>query len=103
MQFNDYLELFSETEFPVRSRVKLSKEDTNYIEIIAPGHKKDDFSLSVDFEKITVSLKNGSYKEKFHLKNGFDKESIEATCDAGILTISVPYKESSKPREIPIN
>lgn len=102
MIFEDYLQLLNETEFPIRSRVKLSKNDVNFIEVSAPGKKKEDFQIDVDEEKITVKLKDGMYKENFFLKNSLDKDKIEAVCEAGILTISIPYKESEKPREIEI-
>ena len=42
------------------------------------------------------------FKERFTLNDKFDGDGVEATIVDGILAISVPYKESVKPRKVKV-
>ena len=42
------------------------------------------------------------FKEKFSLGDKFDGEDVEALIVDGILTVSIPYKESVKPRKVKV-
>lgn len=45
----------------------------------------------------------GSFCRQFRLGVGVDPTTIAATYDSGVLSVKLPKKEESKPRQIPIN
>ncbi|MDR3651739.1 MAG: Hsp20/alpha crystallin family protein [Paludibacter sp.] len=95
------------------------KENTDEfkVEVAAPGFDKSDFKLELNHDLLTISsekkveneTKEGeqftkrefsyqSFSRTFTLPHTADGEKIEATYDNGILRISIPKKEESKPR-----
>ena len=92
------------------------------IDIIAeiPGLTKEDVSIKVEDGLLTLSgkskedqykhakfikreLKHSSFRRSFKIGDTLDTSGIDATFEAGILTITIPKKEESKPRSIKIN
>ncbi|MDI9357564.1 MAG: Hsp20/alpha crystallin family protein [Phycisphaerales bacterium] len=89
--------------------------DNGYlIELSAPGCAKEDFKIAMDKTLLTieynhraevneqankksikVEFKNHSFKKNFYLDEDIQTEHIKAKYDNGILTISLPKKESS--------
>ncbi|HLP04030.1 MAG TPA: Hsp20/alpha crystallin family protein [Paludibacter sp.] len=95
------------------------KENTQAfeVEVAAPGFEKNDFKLELNHDLLTISseknveneTKNGdrytkhefsyqSFTRSFTLPNIADGEKIEANYDKGILRVSIPKKEESKPK-----
>ncbi len=44
----------------------------------------------------------GSFQRSFSLPATIDQEKVKATCDKGILTIILPKKEETKPKQISV-
>lgn len=79
------------------------------LELAAPGFSKEDFRISLDKNILTVSseketeLKDenytryefsyGRFSRSFALPKSIDTEQINASCDNGILRISLPKKK----------
>ncbi len=100
-------------------------EDDFYIEVAAPGMKKNDFKINYHNNVLTISSekqnekedKNDNYsRREFSYQsfqrsftvpqNNVDGEKIEATYNEGILNIKLPKREEVKPkpaREIKIS
>lgn len=51
---------------------------------------------------LTRERSGGSFLRQFTLGQGLDTESIAATYDHGVLTITIPVSERAKPRRIEI-
>ncbi len=100
-------------------------EDDFYIEVAAPGMKKNDFKINYHNNVLTISSEKQNEKEdksdnysrrEFSYQsfqrsftvpqNNVDGEKIEATYNEGILNIKLPKREEVKPkpaREIKIS
>ncbi|RNC72676.1 MAG: Hsp20/alpha crystallin family protein [Desulfuromonadales bacterium] len=44
----------------------------------------------------------GSFQRSFSLPNTIDQEKVKATCDKGVLTITLPKREETKPKQISV-
>lgn len=92
------------------------KEDYFEIALAAPGKKKEDFSLELDNEILTISAEKvqesasgekekftrkefsySEFKRSFTLPETVDNEAISASYEAGILKVRIPKKEEAKP------
>ena len=93
-------------------------EDSNKIEMAAPGMKKDDFSVNLDNGVQTISSekqsessdkdKEGNYTRRefnyrsfrraFNLPESAESEKITASYNDGVLQILIPKKEEAKPK-----
>ena len=91
-----------------------------YIEVLAPGVKKEDIKLQVIDNKRTISYEkeevsnqsNGkmlrnefsvkSFKRNFTLGENVSFDGIKASYDQGILKVTIPKKEVVKPSPIEI-
>jgi len=96
--------------------VNISENPDSFVmELAAPGLDKGDFNISLDHNKLTVSVEKksekeageegkwtrkefnyASFKRSFHLSDSVDAEKIEATYENGILVLTLPKKEESK-------
>ena len=87
------------------------------VEVAAPGFEKGDFKLELDHDVMTISSEKQienetkederyskrefsyqSFTRSFTLPHSADSERIDATYDNGILFVSIPKKEESKPK-----
>jgi len=101
---------------------KCDFEETDYryvVELEVPGVKKDEININLKNEVLTVSWyskkesKNGKGKSRYERNEGSftrsfdvegsDAEKIEAELKNGILKITLPKHEMSKPKKIQIN
>jgi HSP20 family protein len=107
-----------------RPAVNISEDDKGYtIEVAIPGIAKDEFNLEIENDVLTLSseqkenkdeqkqnylrreFNHQSFKRSFELPETIDQEQINATIDAGILTLSLPKKEEEvqkAPRQIEV-
>ena len=72
-----------------------------------PGYNNNLIDVIVEGKTLVVEGKSNSgnldgFKEKFSLGDKFDGENVEALIVDGLLTVSVPYVESVKPRKIKV-
>ena len=98
-------------------RTDIRKEDENYIlEAELPGFKKEDISIDIDKDCLTISAERkseeeeedkessfvrreryyGSFRRSFNLK-GIDAENITASYTDSILTLTMPEKTPEIP------
>jgi HSP20 family protein len=87
------------------------------VEVAAPGFQKDDFKLQLNHETLTISsekkleneTKNGehftkrefsyqSFSRAFTLPLTADGDRIQANYENGVLLVSIPKKDESKPK-----
>ena len=79
--------------------------DVYTVSIELPGYKKGDVKAEVNDGILTVTAeKDGktSYQNSFSIKSDVDNKSITANLEYGILTLTLPKKEVSKPRKIKV-
>ena len=98
-------------------RTDIKKQDGNYIlEAELPGFKKEDISIDIDKDCLTISAKHkseeneddkdkgfirreryyGSYSRSFNIK-GIDADAISASYNDGVLTLTMPEKTPEIP------
>ena len=104
--------------------VNIRETENGYeLDVVAPGLVKEDFSIKVDNNTLTISadLNTGkenkeekhirreysfkSFKRSFTLDETFDSENIVAKYLNGVLTLNLPKKAEVKPsvKQIAIN
>jgi HSP20 family protein len=108
---------FSSTNTTLPS-VNIKESDDDFeVEVAAPGFSKNDFKIELNRDMLTISsdkevnneIKEGqqftqrefsyqSFSRSFTLPNIVDSEKIGAKYENGILRITIPKKEESKPR-----
>lgn len=97
--------------------VNLRETDTSYeMELVAPGLKKEDFTINVNGDLLTVSFerrgennssdkndrwlhreyKMQSFTRSFHLDDTLDANKITARYADGILHLTLPRKEGAQ-------
>ena len=98
-------------------RTDIKKQDGNYIlEAELPGFKKEDISIDIDKDCLTISAEHkseeneddkdkgfirreryyGSYSRSFHIK-GINADAISASYNDGVLTLTMPEKTPEIP------
>ena len=98
-------------------RTDIKKQDGNYIlEAELPGFKKEDISIDIDKDCLTISAEHkseeneddkdkgfirreryyGSYSRSFNIK-GIDADAISASYSDGVLTLTMPEKTPEIP------
>lgn len=108
--------LWNDTELTA-FRTDIKKQDGNYIlEAELPGFKKEDISIDIDKDCLTISAEHkseeneddkdkgfirreryyGSYSRSFNIK-GIDADAISASYNDGVLTLTMPEKTPEIP------
>jgi HSP20 family protein len=66
------------------------------------GERKFEKSVSED-NYLRVERTYGSFSRSFSLPNTVDAEAIQAEYKNGVLTVTLPKREESKPRQVRVN
>ncbi|MBO0936210.1 Hsp20/alpha crystallin family protein [Fibrella sp. HMF5335] len=96
--------------------VNVKETDTHFVlEVAAPGAQKEQFTLNVTQQVLTLALKNEqateeanagyvrkefgfqAFERSFRLPKNVDANAIKATYEAGILTVELPKVEEKQP------
>lgn len=90
------------------------------LKLEAPGIKQEDFDIHVENQTLTIKgerrfetdekeenfhrieRRYGSFARSFSLPQTVDTNGVEANYDAGVLSISLPKKAESKPKQVKI-
>ena len=113
--------LLGEPGFRIFPLVNVSHDDDNfYVRAELPGVKASDLQLSVTGRKLSIGGKRdlpeesakvsyhrkeregGSFSRSIELPADFDRDKIDARYENGILTVTLPRSEATKPRQIPV-
>ena len=83
-------------------------EDGATLTMNVPGYNKKLIDVSVDGDSLVIEGKSNSgnpdgFTRKFNLGDTFDIEEIGASVVDGVLTISLPYLEEIKPKQVKVN
>jgi len=118
---------FFNSDFPAlvtrfEPRIDIKETDKEFM-IVAelPGMEKDDFKLTIEDnmlvlegeKKVEAEDKDtnyyrsersyGSFRRSFRLNDTVDSKKIDANYKNGVLTITIPKTEKSKPKQIAIH
>ena len=93
--------------------------DTFQVEFDLPGVSQDSIDIDVERNVVTVRAERparasdaellaaerprGVFRRQLVLGDNLDTERIEASYDAGVLTLTIPVAEQAKPRKIEIS
>ena len=96
--------------------VNVKETEASYLlEVAAPGAHKEQFTLSVTNNVLTLALKNEqpteetatgyvrkefgfqAFERSFRLPKNVDADAIKATYEAGILTVELPKVDEKQP------
>lgn len=104
----------------VKPRYAVDGEQSGYaIRVELPGVKKDDVSVHLENNLLTIHARRSSaapadwkplhrelLEDDFHLRLKLnapvDEGQLTARLEHGVLTVSLPLKETAKPRMIPV-
>lgn len=88
----------------------LHESDEQYtVRLEAPGARKEDFDISLEDDVLTISgnrrsdSEQSSFRRSVKLPAAVKGEAVQATYDNGILAVSLPRAEESKPRKINVS
>ena len=104
--FKDFFTTFGKV-FEDEHRITDVKDngDVYIVSIELPGYKKGDIKIEINDNSLTVNAEREekiTYKNTFSIKSDVDTKSISANLEYGILTLTLPKKEVSKPRKIKV-
>src|SRR5690554_308910 len=117
--FDNKLDVLNRSKIFSVPAVNISENLINFgVELAAPGLKKEDFSIEIDEETLTISVKQASeneekeenndsryqrrefnyreFKRSFKMPENIKSEDVKATYADGILKITLPKKEEEK-------
>lgn len=92
----------------------IKHDDHAEIHLFVPGREKDDFKINLDNEVLNIyaepkEIESGDYIQQeyevgeidrnFQISDIIDTEKIEAKYEAGILRLSLPFKEEQQPKK----
>lgn len=126
--FSDFFEGVVNSDFHRwnNAAINIREDEGNYfLEVAAPGVKKEDFRLKVEDNVLNISASsqkkeentgtnNGgkytrrefslsSFSRSFTLPETINVDGIEANYDSGIMHVRLPKREEAKPRTREIN
>ena len=112
---------FDEIDYFNPPRVDVSENEDGFeLSAELPGFDKDDISIAVENEHLTLRAehkdekeedkenyrvrerRSGTYYRRFHLPDNVDGERIEAGMEKGVLKLTLPKKEETKPKRIEV-
>ncbi len=67
--------------------------------LILRGERKQDESIKKE-NYHRIERYYGAFQRSFALPLTIDREKVKATCDRGVLTVTLPKREESKPKQI---
>ena len=93
--------------------VNVIEEENGFkLEIAAPGVNKEDFAISIEKDRLTISSETrekdeeevegkytrrefnySAFSRSFYLPKSIDKEAIQANYNNGVLSVTLPKKE----------
>jgi HSP20 family protein len=107
---------------PLNTAVDVEEQDESYVlKADLPGVAQKDIQVSVHDGVLTLTAQRedakseegkrrwhrerrfGQVTRRFNLGPGIDATKIEATHENGVLTLSLPKREESKPRQIRVH
>ena len=100
-----YLDDVFEARPNFRSTAIEDNGDVYLLSTELPGYKKGDINIEINDGRLTITAsKEGKNERKssFYIKNDVDTKSISAKLEYGVLTVTLPKKEVTKPRKIKI-
>ena len=115
--FRDLNTIFESSGYPtnkynhkVNTQINSTTEsDDNGVTLTmeVPGYNDNLIDVTVEGKTLVIEGKSNSgnldgFKEKFSLGDKFDGKKVEALIVDGLLTVSVPYVESVKPRKVKV-
>jgi HSP20 family protein len=114
--FNDLFEGFenifnSKTQKDSNKNDSVEKSDKEFILSVAlPGFKKEEVQISTENNMLKIYAKRNKkigwlqeeFKNSYQLEDNIDIEKITAKLEDGILSITLPFKEKTKPNIITI-
>ena len=82
-------------------------EDGATLTLDIPGYNKKLIDVSVDGDLLVIDGKSNSgnpdgFTRKFNLGDTYDADGIEASVVDGVLTLSLPYLEEIKPKQVKV-
>ncbi len=96
----------------LRPRFQTTENETGAtLHIALPGVRKDDLKLNLLESNLKIEATRtaaaGAVPERYALNlrlgNRFDGSKAAATLESGVLTLTVPFREEAKPRQIEVN
>lgn len=117
------LDMFMMNDFETRNEITHNIAETNndyVVELVAPGYKKDEFSISVENDYMIVGAKkekaeensdtkyhrksynSKSFTKRFILNGDVDLDNINANYENGILYINIPKAKAKVSKQIEI-
>lgn len=95
----------------VRPVVDIYENDANCKVLVdLPGVTSDAVQLSLEQDTLTLSAERTLgvpeavvYERAFSLPSGIETDKISADLNAGVLTLTLPKHESTRPRRIAVN
>jgi HSP20 family protein len=87
--------------------------DNSYVRAELPGVTRDQINVELVDEYLTITVspkgdKSGedsfaSFSRSIAMRDHVDPNKVTASCDNGVLTVTLPKKEESKPRKISVS
>jgi HSP20 family protein len=94
--------------------------DQFIVALDVPGMKAGDIDVTVERNVIEINARRrplrqegdelivderpqGEFKRQLFLGDNLDPNKLRAVCDCGVLTLTIPVSEASKPRKVDIN
>ena len=110
--FKDLDSIFTQSgRKPIKPESKNYKTDSDEngvtLTMEIPGYNKDMVSIDITDDDLIIegtphTGDTDGFTQKFSLGDKLDPEDIDATIVDGILTLSVSYKEETKPRKVEV-
>ena len=108
--FDDLNTIFKSSNLPTasKSNYNIETDDSGItLTMNVPGYNKKLINVSVESDDLVIEGKSNSgnidgFDKRFKIGDDLDVDNIEAKVVDGVLTISVPYLEETKPRKVEV-